>query len=255
MTEQPTFDPRRASLVRRMLVENAEGTIPGPPSGFRRVALVVALVIAALGLSTGGVALAMSGVLRLPESQPPVAATSAPPSLSPSPTATATATPTPPPAPAMTDDPATWVIGFGTVGPLSVGMAAGDADSVMGGYVLEDQDECPVRYYTRDGAPLVALTYGTDGRTVDSIQLGLGIKGVQGPPLTAAGIGIGSTREELLAAYPDIATHGSYFGVFDNYAITDGNGNWIVFAAYNDTGIVRGIQVGTEETVRPEICG
>ena len=63
-------------------------------------------------------------------------------------------------------------------------------------------------------------------------------------PRSPEDIGIGSTFDELLGAYPSMEkTYESPNGM-TQYAVTDGRGGWIVFSVKD--GLVDGFQVGNE---------
>ncbi|WP_202563727.1 hypothetical protein [Agreia sp. COWG] len=88
-----------------------------------------------------------------------------------------------------------------------------------------------------------AITFATDGSTLVGYQANA--------PRTASGIGIGSTREELLSTYPGIEKTGEYFSDdFPYYGLSDGSGGWIVFFIIDNR--VSSIQIANESLIPVE---
>lgn len=118
------------------------------------------------------------------------------PSASPTPTPTPTSTPTP----VVNDpaDPSTWVITQDAVGPIVVGAAEPDAATTA----AFANAPCPgtdTTWYNRDGkAGLVTIAPQGVVSLVGVVGSDLATS-----PRTAAGIGVGSTKQAFLAAYPD----------------------------------------------------
>lgn len=247
MTE-PTFDPRRKAAIRDLIVQNA--ATRGRVLGRKRTAFVVTLVLLAVGISGGGVAYALGTGLIDPA---PVAAPS--PTATPAPTATPTptptATPTPTPTPTSTMDPAdpsTWTIGFDGVGPVTLGPTPAEQRATLPAFSDETEPICVDELATLTSPAGLRFTFvlaaDGSGRTA-AIEFGnLGTSGADdraSTPRTTQGIGVGSTLDELLTAYPGIAQTSSYNGSSFTYALTDGRGRWIAFMLIND--VVTDIQL------------
>lgn len=251
MNDEPTFDPRRRAAIRDLVVENAAAH-PGRAGGRKRTALVVTLVVLAVSISGGTVAYALGAGLLDPTS---VATPKQTPTQTP--TETETVTPTPPPTSTPTPepvqdpaDPATWIIGFDRVGAATLGAPYSAQADAFPGFKDVTDSIClsEQRIYlapSRLGFALVAASDGS-GRTaaIEFGDYGTEIDNRSTSPKTSAGIGIGSTRAELLAAYPDIQKTGAYSETTTYYGLTNGAGGWMVFVVTND--VVGGIQIGND---------
>lgn len=141
----------------------------------------------------------------------------APPAMSPAPSQPADETPK-----ASSD----LVIGFGSLGPATVGMSK-DAAAATG--LFKADAPAPV-----DGCPSPPLIWKAPfNKDVDVITDGsdkvvaFGIFG-KGPK-TSAGIGVGSTLSELKAAYGDSLTDPAEAGYGQSGAYVEKDGNWIGF--------------------------
>ncbi|TFB97496.1 hypothetical protein E3O42_16295 [Cryobacterium adonitolivorans] len=185
-------------------------------------------------------------------SEPPVAGhaqsttpatTSSTPALSPTPT-----------APNL-DDPASWVIGFTSIGPLTVGSELSEAAQVMTSFTSTVYDGCPsVVAYGRTGFPTVLVPDRLGTGIVEQVVLqgGADAAGLSvNSPHTEAGIGIGSTLDELMAAYPAITYQDD--ALTPHYALPDDGANWINFSM--SEGVVRDIVVRASPVVAKEYCG
>lgn len=153
------------------------------------------LLAAAVALSVGA-----SGCAA-----PPVGAPITPTeSSSDAPLQSLTPTPTDPPVSADDEDvtdPATWVIDDGVLGPIRLGAAFDDT-----------LDELPEGWDAVPGCEGVAAWAGEDaGFDVYFVDGSAGIESIvvegtlgdpAGGPRTPVGVGLGSTRDEVLAAYP-----------------------------------------------------
>lgn len=257
MNNEPTFDPRRKSAIRDLIVTTARTSTSRSRRGRgRRVAAVATLVVLALGISSGVVYALSTGILD----PSPVASVTPTPSQTPTPApATPAPTPTTPPTPAAPtidlNDPSTWVIGFDGVGPVKLGSSFEEqqqtlpaftdfTDTVCVGFNVDLQAPTgfAIRFIGSPDRPntTAAITFGDGGSPV--------IDDRAATPKTAEGIGIDSTKEELLSTYPGIEKTGMYQSDENSYyGLSDGNGGWIVFAIINDT--VGVIQIANESLI------
>lgn len=160
--------------------------------------------------------------------------------------------PQPSAVPVETSDPATWTIDFDSVGPIELGEAVTSARGDMSAWVAEPVDVCTwTNWFSRPEISLVFILT-EDESAIDLIDISNRGQDARVGPKTAEGIGLGSTLDELTAAYPDVQRTGDYGPDYLYYAITDGS-NWIVFAV-EPTGISR-IAVGPYDQLASEYCG
>jgi hypothetical protein len=271
-TEPPTGDDLQRMLVsmKRNVLTQAEDRRPAGRG--RHTGIVVAVVaLLALGTASGAVALAV-----VPDQQQaaPVASSApaepeptrtassapvveAPDPVVPTPTATASAAPTRPPFAA--DDPDTWTISGDEVGPVAVGGATeAESDDLEVAYHLLPSGDgtCTAPgTWARDGSPGVQVV-SEDGVVTDVlVGSGDGITPDQpGGPTTAAGIGVGSTLDEVRAAYPSLAqrTPGSD-AAWSLWSFTEGPGT-VRFQVGQDGSHVRVIWAGQHPDLPTAVC-
>ena len=269
-TEPPTGDDLQRMLVsmKRNVLTQAEDRRPAGRG--RHTGIVVAAVaLLALGTASGAVALAVvpdqqqaapvaSSAPAEPE--PTRTASSAPVVEAPDPvvpTPTASATPTRPPFAA--DDPDTWTISGDEVGPVAVGGATeAESDDLQVAYHLLPSGDgtCTAPgTWARDGSPGVQVV-SEDGVVTDVlVGSGDGITPDQpGGPTTAAGIGVGSTLDEVRAAYPSLAqrTPGSD-AAWSLWSFTEGPGT-VRFQVGQDGSHVRVIWAGQHPDLPTAVC-
>lgn len=216
--------------------------------------LAVAGLVAAAALALAGCAGAGSGgsdatpfpIPSVTASVPTISAT--PPAF----TSTATPTAAPEPVPASDPDPAdpsTWTIGFDGIGPITLGTPLADIEAAV-----PPTDSCRPGVDSFFGSAVVASTDGADGESVGLVisqAVAAGDGSSITPPTTAEGIGVGSTIDELLAAYPDAEPYQAVNSTV--YRITDG-ATYIHFDDYGK-GTVQIVEV-TSSPVKPkEYCG
>lgn len=256
------FDRERLDAITTMLVETAAAEKNRKPA--RRVAFLVSLIVAAVLVSTGGAALALSGVNPFgaaPATTAPPATPSATPTPVPSPTPTATPVDPVPVDPTDPADPATWTIGFGGIGPITLGSTFEEQKAALTAFTDTTDPLCTEWQLNLEqpDAPTLLLN-GADGasHTITTVTVV-----AEGPnatvpaarsPRTVAGIGIGSTLAEAQAAYPDLKQTGAYGdgSISTYYGITDGSGTWIAFNVID--GAIQRIQVGPRSVLPSEYC-
>lgn len=267
-TDPPTGDELTSMLTTMkadVLRRAGQDQAPSPARRTRGRALGVGISLVALLLvGSAGAALA-AGVIPSPfdDPAPPVVTSTSTSAVTPTPTLP-TETPDPPrPTPAASpavdpDDPGTWVITFDGLGPVQLGSSFDEqrqllpafddiTDALCTARNLDLQAPSGFRFRSVGGADestgTAAITFGNGGSEFADDQ--------STTPKTAAGIGLGSTKEELLAAYLDIELTGMYQSeIYPYYGITDGNGGWIVFALIDD--VVSSIQVANESDLPSE---
>lgn len=141
-----------------------------------------------------------------------------------------------------------WQLGLEGLGPLTWNMRYDDVLSVSPRSLAPN--ECGVFALDRTGAGrsvVLFLRGDFEQSTLLAIQIAGGVGGSPSVlPRTAMGIGIGSTRGEVLEAYPAATiVHDSEEGVLVTY--TDHRGHAMVFSL-NSQDTVSGVQVGTTST-------
>jgi hypothetical protein len=184
-----------------------------------------------------------------PAARPTASAAPATPASSPAPTPAESA------PPLSLDDPASWVIGFTSIGPLSVGDDIAATAQLMAAFTSTVYDGCPaVVAYDRAGSPTVLVPDRLGTGVVEQVVLQGGADFASlaaGSPHTDAGIGIGSTLDDIMTAYPTVTFQDDPFTA--HYALPDDNGNWINFVLSAD--VVQDIVVRASPVVAKEYCG
>ncbi|WP_291048695.1 hypothetical protein [Herbiconiux sp.] len=217
----------RATVMSAAMQDAPEAAAARPRSvTVRRRVLGVGIALVGLLVIGGGGAALATGLIPNPFEAPPAPpATSVPPTPTASATPTATASPEPP-APVTPPEPVvdpldlgTWILDYGQAGSLLVGdpiapfaeAAAlqpnpSPTDCPSGFYLLKSSDEnstdvsgalvqADARAIPVDDPVLTYAEFSTRG--VASAPL-------PGSPSTSAGIRLGSSEDELIAAYPDL---------------------------------------------------
>lgn len=275
MNDKPVIDPERDRAFRRMIVESARADQGRRPLR-HRASFLVGLVTAAVLVSGGGVAVALTGAFDPPAPAPVETTTPTPtptptpvptPTETPSPTATATAAPVPAPTAVPTEtaaaDLSTWVIGFDGIGPIAYGGSSDSAAAALDTTALVPYDfgieECRSdRRGTADDVNAWIMADSDEAGRVDLLTVfGYGVDATRAAtafPRTAAGIGIGSTEQDLLAAYPDIAAENPVAGDA-SYALRDGSGRTLWFRVAADQGAVVTITLNDQPELTIGGCG
>lgn len=232
-TDPPTGDElarmltsMRGEVMRTALQDAAEPAIgraerPGRSRIRGRVVAIAIALVSLLVVGGAGAALA-AGIIPNPFDTPPAPAPTVTVTVTASPSSTPTPTPTPPTAPEPVVDPldtGTWIIDYDRVGDLAAGDPIVPFATAAGFEPNPSPLDCPSGYYqigSFDEGDLdisVALVQ-LDARAVpidDPLltHAGFSTRTIPEAPLadspsTPAGIRIGSSEEDLLAAYPGI---------------------------------------------------
>lgn len=205
----------------------------------------------AAGLAAGALALALTGCVPAPSTPGFVEGT-------PGPSASASPAPNADPEGAVADpaQPSTWTIGFDAVGPIVLGTPSTEQHAVLAAFEPEVAgDGCGLDFVsTPSGLRVGTGESAADG--VTSVVLNAEVPAQVGAgPHTANGIGIGSTIDDLVKAYPDARKTSDMGEALITYAVTDASGHSIVFGAWRTDPAIATIQVGTGDRITAEGCG
>jgi len=256
----PDFTPSRSDAIRDALIrrtgsslhgraatESMSATAPAAPGdralAIRRVprghGTQWATASVALVLVAGVVAISATAALNTgaPIGAAPTTSTMESPAR-PTPTPTSTATPPGVPGPSATpaplDDPAdptTWIVSQSGIGPLRIGMPFPEAVTVL----PNASNACDHAYRGADTELFIAR-WGTNAD--DHLDV---VSWARAPgPKTAEGIGIGSSPDDVRAAYPsgvEVQRQGTYIqtgniffrietGAVDEIGVTSGDIPW-----------------------------
>jgi hypothetical protein len=271
------LDPGRAAAIRGVLVETAEGE-QARASRVRRHRVVAASIVTAVAAvaTVGGLALGLgaappgdgglAGPDLRPGGSPGVSSTPSPGTLEPVGTPTATAVPAPAPTPTRPaydpSDPSTWTIASDSIGPTYLGRVESEQVAAMTAFspTPDDGYGCPATFFERsDGLSLVTGSNGLVDETTYVVLSGDPARGAAAlaaaSPTTESGIGLGSDRASVLAAYPDARlTLDAVESYGVQYAVDDGLGNYVVFV-FREGGFVTSVAIGSTEIAPPEFCG
>ena len=264
MNDKPVFDPDRDRAFRAMIVENARAESTRP-SLRARASLLIGLVVAAVLVSIGGVAVALTGVWEAPVAAPVVTATPTP-TETPTPTPTPTLAPAPAPEPSPDEtDVSTWVIGFDGIGPIALGEPMESATAALDATGLErvpsEIEGCLFDLRTVPGDPRATVSADPDFGgtavglvTVASYVDGDGLQSTASLPATAEGITIGSTGADLKAAYSSLGEWLTRSGE-TGYWLDDGAGHRLWFNVDAGTDLVQSIDLSSPERQPFGGCG
>ncbi|GAA2452332.1 hypothetical protein [Agromyces soli] len=190
----------------------------------------------------------------------------------PTPSPTASETPTPPPAPTPSPattvaapDPAdvtTWVISGAGFGPVERGAVFPGVAEPLSAFELAPVDASCPRLSTlspvedsSDAAALLLIVSESGDRVEDVWVSGSPDASGALPvaPRTAEGIGLGSSTDELTAAYPELQQIAQVSAEAFGYAVGDEEGGWIDFIVVED--VVMSIGSSAEPRAPKEFCG
>ncbi|CAN5205848.1 hypothetical protein BH09ACT1_BH09ACT1_02180 [soil metagenome] len=129
-------------------------------------------------------------------------------------------------------DPDEWLIDFSGIGPATVGSKLSATGGLIAGLDRDTSANCPnpnAEFFTFDGKPFIAvLTNPSDNDTVAAVTLQYAAGTAGHGPLTAAGVGVGSTESAVAAAYPSTASRDpSGEGILVDYPVAGPNGSYL----------------------------
>lgn len=176
----------------------------------------------------------------------------------PTPSPTATIAPTPSIDP---QDPSTWIVTQAGIGPIELNVPFDAASYTMPAGARNDTENCAWTSFWSPPDASYQFVVGRDSAgatdspvTVVDAASSPGSTLVVGPR-TREGIGIGSTLDELAAAYPDAVPVDSPIGDGEGIPQYLKVGDSIFVTYYGGTEVVAGVTVTIAETPPYEFCG
>ncbi|MGI9824131.1 hypothetical protein [Agromyces sp. Marseille-Q5079] len=164
---------------------------------------------------------------------------------------------TPIPTPVVPDlaDVASWEITAAGIGPIVRG--APYPESIAPLATFEVTEYCPgVIDLSKDATAQILLRLSDDGTEIASVWVS-GLAGVDGvvpvAPTTAAGIHLGSSGDELAAAYPELELAGQTASDTYGYAVGDDENGWMDFIVDGD--VVWAMGSSERPSAPKEMCG
>ncbi|GAA1782241.1 hypothetical protein [Agromyces lapidis] len=171
------------------------------------------------------------------------------------PTVIGTPSATPSAAPVDPADVTTWTITTGGMGPIQRGAPA---EATLAGLTAFETDEyCPGRIaLSADGAATLLVIHPEGVDEVSAVWAN-GRPDADGvlpaSPATEAGIELGSTMDELTAAYPELEPTNQPAAESFGYAVGDDASGYVNFLVEDDTVVMIGVQ--ERAGVPKEFCG
>jgi hypothetical protein len=258
--------------MKQNVLERAE---PRKRRGRRTGVAIAVVALLAVGAAGGGVALGL--IPTTPEAAPVSTPTPTEPARTITPSSapvliTPTPTPTPTAPPYSATDWSTWTITADGVGPATLGSATGADDAALREGLTPApplvDDTGAVIYEWGCPNPNARIWERPDGKVVEIVGDGVvQTVVVSGPtdssaaqpeigPRTRAGIGLGSTLDEIRAAYPNVVQtrKDPVGGTRDTFwAVPDG-GRFIVFQIPADGPAVSRVYVGAADEPAYDYC-
>lgn len=196
-----------------------------------------------------------AGTTAEPPSQPapadPSVTATAEPPADPSPTAE-------PPTTADPADPATWVISEDGIGPIVIGA---DFDAVLAELPeswTTDAENCSWAAWLNDGTHQQYFVRPSDGSSNEIATASIADweenASADGAPATADGLSIGTTRDEVLTAYPDAVESTSSIGEYTLLALPSDGEATVFFQFRADAEQASAVTVTTAGEPPYEVC-
>jgi hypothetical protein len=219
-----------------------------------KIALAVLVVAALAGCTT---AASQAGGSTMEPSPVPPSAESTSSAEEPTPSTEATPSEEPGAAPAVPDpaDVTGWEVSAAGIGPIERAAAfPGDTEQLT---TFTTSEVCPgVVTFSKDAAAGLLVTLTAGGSQISTVWV-TGRPGEDGTvpasPVTAAGIRLGSTGDELAAAYPDLVSVVQIGADAFGYAVGDDSAGWIDFVVEGD--IVTTMGASEVPRAPKEFCG
>lgn len=275
-SEPPVGDDLQRMLVsmKQNVLERAE---PRKRRGRRTGVAIAVVALLAVGAASGGVALGL--IPTTPEAAPvstpspteparTITPSSAPVLITPTPTPT----PTPTAPPYSATDWSTWTITADGAGPATLGSATGADDAALREGLTPApplvDDTGTVIYQWGCANPNARIWERSDGTVVEIVGDGVvqtvvisgasdsSVTQPEVGPKTLAGVGLGSTLDEIRAAYPNVVQTrtDAAGGTGDTFwAVPDG-GRFIVFQIPVDGSSVSTVYVGATDEPASDYC-
>ena len=152
-----------------------------------------------------GLALALTGCAPVGEDSAagPSTTAAAQPAATPASPPTQSATPTV--TPVDSTDVSSWVISAGGIGPIVRGADLAATAGALPGF--DPGEQCPgIVVYSPDGEAQIVMELTDQGTRIKNLWVSTAGSDAGLSPATAAGIRVGSSMEDLSAAYPDLTT-------------------------------------------------
>ncbi|MCD5348332.1 hypothetical protein PX701_10575 [Agromyces sp. H3Y2-19a] len=184
------------------------------------------------------------------EPEPTAAVTAAP-----TPVETPTATPTVAPVAVDPADVSTWTITTSGIGPIQRGASAEAAIAELTAF--ESEEYCPgIVQLSTEGSASMLLTHPEGADAIGGVWAN-GRADAEGvvpaSPKTETGVALGSTMDELAAAYPDLAPSNQTGAESYGYAAGDEASGYLNFLVENDVVVMIGVQ--DRAGIPKEFCG